>query len=156
MQQSRHDLERQANDLAGMAARAHAAGRPDEALAHAGRAVAVVEAIVAAHPADAQAHWVLAGQLYNRAGIHESLGDFAAAAVDAARSFEIYQRLAAVAPLCLPQRADAEARLARTSAFAGAQQGVDAGPTREHAAAAGDRELRAGPVRAGRSAAGAR
>src|SRR5690348_1707174 len=124
MQPTRYDLEREANEWAGKATRAHAAGRLDEALAHADRTVAVVEAIVSAHPADAQARWVLAGQLYDRAGIHNSRGDDVAAAGDAGRAFEIYRSLSAVASQYLPQRADAQARLARALAYASGRPGV--------------------------------
>ncbi|MEU7874787.1 hypothetical protein [Dactylosporangium sp. NPDC049140] len=136
MQPTRYDREREANELAGMATQAHAAGRLDEALAHADGAVAAAEAIVSAHPADAQARWMLAGQLYNRAGVHNTLGDHVAAGGDAQRSFEIYQRLAALAPPCIPQRADAQARLARALAFAATRPGVSAVSAREHAEAA--------------------
>ncbi|GAA2391529.1 hypothetical protein GCM10010420_14630 [Streptomyces glaucosporus] len=110
-------------------------GRPREAREFADRAIAAAEAIVAQDPADAQARWVLAGQLYNRASLHSELDDHAAGAADAWRSLALYESLAAESPQHLPTCADARARLAWTLAHTGPAD-PDMGSPRDHAAQA--------------------
>ncbi|MFD3681799.1 hypothetical protein [Streptomyces sp. NPDC058613] len=112
-------------------------GRLEEAFVHADRAVAAAEGIVLHSPADTTAQWVLAGQLYERAALHNGLDQYALGAADAWRSFVLYQRLADQSPEHLPQRADAQARLAWTlaCASAGTETSIGAGGSpRDHAA----------------------
>ncbi|BBH70339.1 hypothetical protein ACTI_70240 [Actinoplanes sp. OR16] len=136
MSSSRLDRQYEANEHAGLAKQAYTADRLDEAIAHIGRAIAVLRALLATEPADAQTERLLAGQLENRAGILGSLGSYPQAIADASEALRIYQRLEADWPSMAALRATAQGRLGRMLAFAGPQADATAGSAREHAAAA--------------------
>lgn len=132
---SRWDRERQVNENVARAEELRAQGRVREAQEFADRAIAAAEAIVAQDPADAQARWVLAGQLYNRASLHSELNDYAAGAADAWRSLTLYEPLAVKSPQHLPTCTDARARLAWMLANADLAN-TNMGSARDHAAQA--------------------